>query len=555
MYDKLKEKEIEFCECFFDPVTALENIFPVNINAPSQWNEDCETINVRNYQFPMLAYDSLYAYDDKKDDKANLQFRKGAGDLYNISARNIGKTFLGLVGDAITCLHYYSGVESCVASFDEKHLKEVSEKIANVVEQHKFFQMLHIKKGNKKTVGRQPHRIHTENGHLQIGVNEQVSGNDPGTDFHGKHYERFMYDEASYMSKAGTEKRIDSGSSKGYIERLFGIADIRLGSNLGDILRDPKKKPWICRLPQFVRDDWDETQKTKMIAEYGGEFTLAYKLNVKGEPIEGADGKWDMERLKKASYINDRHIKFFEVSKELCEGIDKIDNIQEKIKEFKQRIEKKVIITRLPCTKIIVASDIGTTGSPSEVIINFQDGNGKWKYEYQISLIQMTVKEQALFFNWIYDKLEGCFISLDCSNADGRAIRDELIVDFKLPAEFLTDYRMGKNIVVGFETDPKNGKMIRVNGKPVEKEENTKEFALQQLEDILYNGKIEIPHDDKFFREFAGFFEKKTGNRMSYGSTTTEHLHDSFILLALCIWENENTNLKHKKKKRCLGII
>jgi len=555
MYEKLSNKEFDFCQTFFDPVSLLENIFPLNINAPSQWNEDSETIRIRPYQFAMIGYDSLYAYDERKSEKDNLQLRKGAGDIFNISARNIGKSFCGLVGDGVLSLFYYPGVESCIASFDEKHLKEVSEKIANMVEQHKLFEMLHITKGNKKTVGRQPHRIQTQHGHLQIGINEQIYGKNPGTDFHGKHYQRFLYDEASYMSKEGTEKRIDSGSSLGYIERLFGIPDIRVGSHLGDILRDPKNKAWICRLPQYIREDWDELQKAKMVAQYGGESSMAYKLNVIGDLVEGAEGKWDMERIKKASYVYDRRIKFFEVSKELCADLDKITNPAEKIKEFNSRIEQKVIITRLPCKKVIVASDIGTTGSPSEVMIVFQDASGKWKYEYQISLFQMTVKEQALFFNWVYEVMGGCFISLDCSNADGRAIRDELIVEFKISQEHLTDFRMQQNIEVDFLKDEK-GKIIRgKNGKPLMKEEGTKEFGLQQLGNILYNGSIEIPHDEKFLREFAGFFERKNGNRLSWGSTTTEHLHDSFILFALAVWQYENKNLQQKNKKRCLGYI
>lgn len=555
MYEKLSEKEIEFCETFCHPVALLENIFPVNINAPSQWNVESETIRLRPYQFAMIAYDSMYAYDDLKSERDNLRLRKGAGDLYNISARNIGKTFLGLVGDSLLSIIYYPGVESCIASFDEKHLKEISEKIANMVEQHKFFEMFHITKGNKKTVGRQPHRIHTDHGHLQIGVNEQVYGKNPGVDFHGKHYQRFEYDEASYMSEAGTDKRIDSGSSLGYIERLFGIPDIRVGAPLGDILRDPKYKPWICRLPQYVREDWDEVQKEKMAEKYGGESSMGYKLNVIGDLVEGAEGKYDMDRIKKNCYNYDRRIKFFEVPKELCEGLDEIENLAEKQIEFNKRIELKVILTKLPSKKIIVASDIGTTGSPSEVIIIFQDASGRWKYEYQISLFQMTVKEQALFFNWLYKIFEGCFIALDCSNADGRAIRDELIVDFKIPQENLSDFRMQKSIEVDFLKDAK-GKIIRgKNSKPLMKEENTKEFALQCLTNILYNGNVEIPHDEKFLREFAGFYEKNTGNRLSWGSTTTEHLHDSFLLFALCVWENEFKSLHNKIKKRCLGYI
>ena len=113
------------------------------------------------------------------------------------------------------------------------------------------------------------------------------------------------------------------------------------------------------------------------------------------------------------------------------------------------------------------------------------------------------------------------------------------------------------NIEIGFDTDEKTGKVKRSrNGQPLMIVKNTKEWAIKCLEDILYGGQVEIPHDEKFLREFAGFFERYTGTRASWGSTTTDHLHDSFLLFALCAWENINKISQNKKsKKRTLGII
>jgi len=125
MYANLTEEEIEFLEDLHDPVMFLENVMPVNINAPSQWTNDSECITLRGYQFAMLGYDYMYEDDIEKDSKENLRVRKGAGDIYNISARNLGKTFLGLEGDNLLSIFHYSGIESCIASFDEKHLKEI----------------------------------------------------------------------------------------------------------------------------------------------------------------------------------------------------------------------------------------------------------------------------------------------------------------------------------------------------------------------------------------------------------------------------------------------
>lgn len=263
-----------------------------------------------------------------------------------------------------------------------------------------------------------------------------------------------------------------------------------------------------------------------------------------------------MERLKKKCYNPHKKIKFFEVDKEIFKGLDKLKN-ENKLEELSERLSKKIIIDRLPCTQIIVASDIGTSGSPSEITIHFHDATGKWKYEYQISLFKLIPKEQAMVFNWIYDKLGSCFISLDCTNMDGATIRQMLIDDYKIPADLMPEYKMNQNIEVDFERDPKTGKIKKSrNNQPIMVIKNTKEWAIKCLEEIFYNGLEEIPHDEKFLREFSAFFERYTGNRPSWGSTTTDHLHDSFLFFALCRWENANkVNQNVKPKKRALGVI
>lgn len=553
MYEKPNLQELEFFGAIHDTVTFIENVFPSDINTPGNWSIDSNCLILRTYQFPMMAYDYLYCPNSSKTEKQNFTNAKSAGQIFNISARNIGKTHCGLVGDTMMSIFLQDSQESCAASFDEKHLKAIAEKISGVVENHKLYQMLHLD-GNKKTVGRAPHRVQTAHGHLQVGVNEKVSGNKKGQDFHGLHYQRLSYDEASYMSTEGFEKRIDSGSSIGYIERLFGIPDLRVGSPLGEILTDPKNKNFICRLPQCIRDDWDQAQKEEMISKYGGESSVAYKLNVTGELIEGALSKWDMERIKKNCYKFDKRIKFFEVDKEIFKGLDLLGSAERTL-EFNRRISLKILIERHPCDEIIVASDIGTSKSPSEVTIFFRN-NQKWKYEYQISLFKMIVKEQVEVFNWIYNKLGSCFIALDCSNMDGSTIRQGLL-DLGIPAEHLSNFKMMANTEIGLDKDEVTGRVLRdKSGRPLMKSEGTKAWSIKCLEDIFYNSKIEIPHDEKFLREFSGFFERYSGTRASWGSTTTEHLHDSFLQFALCAWENEDKISRNKSNvKRVLGII
>jgi hypothetical protein len=88
------------------------------------------------------------------------------------------------------------------------------------------------------------------------------------------------------------------------------------------------------------------------------------------------------------------------------------------------------------------------------------------------------------------------------------------------------------------------------------KKVNAMEFAMQELERLLYSGKLEIAFDDKFLREFNGYIVKQTGLRKVYGSTTTDDLHQSFQILAIAIFFNENNPMENiKLQKRCYGVF
>ncbi|MCK9544887.1 MAG: hypothetical protein M0R03_22970, partial [Novosphingobium sp.] len=401
MEKKLSEEEIEFFEAFYDPTAMMECLIPKNIRASHLWgDEDCEGIDVRPYQQPMLNYSYMYADDDRLEEKENFQRRKGAGDLINIGARNLGKSFLMVCDEFFTMIHY-DGDESCVASFDYAHLKKIAQPIVDLAKYHPFFNIFKKSKVECARHDAGGFTIDTVTGHMTYGKNEKVESNEPGTAFHSLHFKSFKYEEASYMSLEGTKKRIDSGNSGGYICQLSGIPDLRLGSPLGDILYDDSKKPWMCRLPQFVRDDWSDKEKKERIKEYNGEESLDYLLNVVAELIEGAFGYFDIERLKQGKYNPKKSVKFFEVGK----------------KSF-NTFKTDLIIEPMPCEQCIVASDIGTTKTPSEICIFF--GNKDlFKWRYNIALQKLTTQEQTEVFFWLYEKIGNVIISLDTTNSDG----------------------------------------------------------------------------------------------------------------------------------------
>lgn len=426
--------------------------------------------------------------------------------------------------DAFLTLIYSESGESCVASFDFAHLKKIATPIANLANYHPFFE-LYKRKGKecvRFTGGGM--EIDTLLGHVLFGKNENCQSPDPGTAYHSLHCKKFIFDEVSYQTTEGRKKMVDAISSEGCIERLAGINDVRLGSPLGIILRDESKRNWICNMPQYVREDFDEQTKKRLIEEYGGEQSLEFKLNVLGEMVEGANSYFDMNRIREKSYNPKKHVKQFEIGKETFSRFDKI-----------------LVIDKQPAVHSWICSDIGTTGSPSEICIFFGD-NKLMKWRYNVPLFMLTVQEQAKVFKWMYDKLDNVIISLDCTESAGRAIADELVI-LGVPQDNIVRCMFNAKMIVGFEKT--NDDVIRCDerGNPIYKFEQQIDFANMQLEHCLYNGLIEVPHSEKFLREFANYFMVNTGTSRRYGTTSTNHLLQSFQCMSIARFNYEFASL------------
>ena len=89
LYKRLSDEELEFLECFYNPVALTECLIPSNFKAPQVWSElECELLKLRNYQFAMMDYSMMYADDNKLSSKQNFRNKQGAGTLINVAARN-----------------------------------------------------------------------------------------------------------------------------------------------------------------------------------------------------------------------------------------------------------------------------------------------------------------------------------------------------------------------------------------------------------------------------------------------------------------------------------
>jgi len=530
----LTEKEIEFLEHYYDPTAMTECLVPENLNAPQSWPK-ANCIRIRPYQFAMQNYSYMYANDPDKSDAENVRIKKGAGDCYSISARNVGKSFFLQIDLFLSYIHHIA--EICLASFDDYHLRKIATPIADILENHKFAKLFHLKNSRKESVQRNPLNAKSEHGCIVESANEHVKRNNPGEQYHAKHFNSLYFEEFSYASDEGSKKRIDSGNSLRYIFRPSGIPDLCVGSPLGKILQDRKLRNWIVQLPQMCREDWSKKVEEEKAEEYGGRENASYRLNVLAETIPGAFGLFDMERLEEASIKKSGILKFLEVSK---------DNFS--------LYESILHIERLAGTEqCFIAADLGFGAAPTEIVIIFFDGK-KYKLFYNIALLRLTPEEQPELIKYIYDKLGSAFISLD-STSDSGAMIDRLF-KMGIPQEHLLKVRFNENIEVGFEKDEDNNDLCDDKGNPIMKKVGTEDWSFKELERIMYNGQMEIPYDPKFINQFTNIIATKTRGRIQYGSKGENHLVQAMQTWAICRFFNEFNSLRDlRSNKRSYGVV
>lgn len=531
----LTEKEIQFMEMYSDPTAMTECLIPENLNAPQTW-PNCKCVRLRDYQFPMQDYSYLYANDLSKSEAENVRIKKGAGDCYNIGSRNIGKSFWLKIDMFLSYVHHIA--EICLASFDDYHLRKIANPIADILENHKFAKIFHLKESRKESVQRNPLNAKSEHGCVIESANEHVKGNNPGEQYHAKHWNKLLWEEYSYASSEGFKKMIDSGNSLGYIFRPSGIPDLCVGSPLGKILQNRKLRNWIVQLPQMVREDWSDKIEQEKAEEYGGKENPSYKLNVLAETIPGAFGLFDMQRLEEASIKKSGILKFFEVSK---------DNFS--------LYESILHLERLAGTEqCFIAADLGFGAAPTELVIIFFDGK-KYKLVYNIALLRLTPEEQPEIIKYIYDLLGGAFISLD-STSDNGAMIDRLF-KMGISEEHLLKVRFNENVEVGFEKDIDDNIVCDEKGNPIMKKVNTEDWSFKELERIMYNGQMEIPYDPKFLNQFTNVIATKTKGRIQYGSKGENHLVQAMQTWAICRFFNEFKMQKDERNrlKRSYGVF
>jgi len=515
MIEKLNSEELDFIENFYDPVAIAECLFSDFDNLQEM---DEKFGHIRNGQLPMLSYEYIYDDDPTLSEKENFKGLEGAGSLYNYGARKYGKTLVTLLIDMFTSAILHGGWKTIFSSFDAVHIRKVMEIFIPALENHPILKQFkpHIKRSPTYYIG-------LKNGFVLESVNQNIASKNPGAQFFGHHAKKHWMEEASKETEKVEEKRIDSISELGCIERFSGMTDFTKYSPSGKIFYDAKKKPWICNYPQYINPMWDEKEKKKAVQRYGGESSIGYRIFVKGEVVEDAISVFDMDRVRR-NYDEEREIKHLEITKE----------------NF-SIFEYNLLIERPNNAEVIyICADIGES-APTEIII-LSKVDKKYKYLYNITLYNLTDKQQYRIFDFIASKMKTNYIGLDCTEGTGRAIFRSL--EEKYNREHLIWVAFNEKIHVDFDKD-ENGNIIFQDGQPLYREEFISEWSVQHLKDLLYNEKIYIPIDYKLDVQLNSVVCSQKSSRISYACICEEdHLFAAFRVFSIVEWMEEFNIIK-----------
>jgi len=307
----------------------------------------------------------------------------------------------------------------------------------------------------------------------------------------------------------------------------------------GRIFYDLTQVPWVVNLPQYVNPKFDDAKNKSATKDHGGENSLSYRVFVKGEVVEEGISVFDMARVR-LTYNENKHVKFFEINKKNLHNFKTII-VAEPTKQAKS--------TYLCC-------DIGES-APSEIIILFEvpspTGETIYKYSYNITLYNLTDKEQTQVISWLAKTVQATFIGLDTTDGTGRAIYRSLAEQF--PKENMVWVGFNEKLPIDFERD-ENNILVFKDGVPTYKEEYVSEWSVKRLKDVFYDRRMEVPLDYKFDVQFNSVIAIQKGGRVSYECITDngDHLFAAFRVFSIAQWLHEFSNARPISSKRFAKI-
>lgn len=525
LLEKLTIEELNFCEDFFNPICCAELLFnEINPAILAQFDEK-KIAEIRLYQYSMLSFEYLLDRDSNLSEKENFKLKEGAGNIYAFGARKYGKTAIVELIDILVSMVLLEEELVGFSSYDAIHIRGILETVVQVLENHPFFDII-----LEPDINRSPnYHIYLKSGYVLDSINYNLGAKNPGGQYYQKHLTRLYGEEHSFESEEVFKKRLDAISENGCVERLAGMTNFIKHSPCGRIFNDHFKKPWISNYPQYVNPKWDIKERDKALREHGGASSASYQIYVEGEIVLDGISVFDKERVDRC-YLKDRDIKQFEINK---------DNF-----DFFEQI---IILDRPSnATNIYLAADIGES-APTEIILLAQINN-KYRYIYNITLYNLTDKQQYKIFKFIAEKVEVNVLGLDCSDGTGRAIFRGLEEIF--PRENLVWVAFNEKIDIDFEKDEYNRIKFQ-DGKPVYKQEFVTDWSIVILKKLLYDELLELPFDHKFEIQINSVVSMLSGRRLIYQCMAdADHLFSAFRIFSIMQHQTEFKNLKSLRSKK-----
>jgi len=530
MIKVLTKEELEFAECLFNPICFIECTSPAT--DMDSWDnlELDKGIKIRNYQIPFVQFDVCLEDDERLSDYENFKKREKAGTLVLVSARKIGKTYIGLVRNALTKLVLYNGYEMTLSCYDLLHVKKMADDLCEFFDTHLFFRQF------KKNINRSPvYDIRTRNGNQLQSVNENIAGRNVGKQWWSHHTHFNFQDEIQATTNEAYEKKIDARGEKGCVEVLAGIPLISENTPLSKFLKAKKYRKTVVRIPQFVSPYWNEEIKQERIEEYGGENSANYLINVAAQTVDGAFGAFDMKRIRSLCYREDKIVKEFEIT-------DKTFN------EYKSRL---ILDHAKNASKVFVSADIGSTAATEIIVIN-EYNNKSYNFAYNITAYRLDDKQLAELIDWIFKTVKGDYCCIDCTIM-GAPVYRQLVE--KNNKDNIIWCSFNENVTIGFEKDDEGKFVFDKSGKPIEAVEKTSVFSIQRLRSLFYDGLIKIPSNShKFEDQFSSFLQLVKGNRVHFDSTSEDHLVQAFQCFAIAQWHVTLASINPVKKIKKLSL-
>ncbi len=528
MIEKLEDSDIQFMNCFNDSIAMAECLFSDYDNL-SMMEED-NLAHIRIGQFPLLSYEYMIDKDITISDKENFNLRKGAGDLYCLGGRLFGKTLLAEKVDMLINMAVGENERVGFSSYDQIHIRGVLEDIVTILDNHPFFAVF-----EPHTTKSPNYRFTLNTGYSLESVNMNISGKKPGAQFFQKHFTRLYIEEASFETEQVYNMRRDSVSENGCVFRISGMTNFTKYTPCGRVFYDLSKRASVVNLPQYVNPKWDLRAKEQAVKDFGGEQSLGFRVFIKGEVVEEGVSVFDMERVRKC-YNEEKYTKMFEVTKESY-----------------HRFKEDLIIEKpTNVQNCYIFADIGES-APTEIGIIFEV-NKIYRFAYNITLYNLTDKEQFKVFQYLGERFGANYIALDCTDGTGRAIFRSLAEVF--PKENLVWVSFNEKIAIDFERDNK-GFAKYDKGALIYKEEYVSDWSVKHLKDLLYAEKMEIPLDYKFDAQFNQVIAMQSGTRTIYSCLSSDdHLFQAFQVFSIAQWYNEFNNIKGIIRKEFYkGII